>query len=63
MRLKLNGKEKKILKLKHVISDKNAYVKNLLKKYNECSKTLEQTQVNCGKWSESSKGFQMLLSK
>ncbi|KAD3066358.1 hypothetical protein E3N88_34238 [Mikania micrantha] len=59
----LNEKESEIYKLKCLLSDEKARVEVMLVKHNDLKQTLAATQVNCEKWVESCKGFEMLLSK
>ncbi|KAD2805405.1 hypothetical protein E3N88_38782 [Mikania micrantha] len=59
----LNEKESEIYKLKCLVSDEKARVEVMLVKHNDLKQTLAATQVNCEKWVESCKGFEMLLSK
>ncbi|KAD3640040.1 hypothetical protein E3N88_29263 [Mikania micrantha] len=59
----LNDKESEIYKLKCFLSDEKARVEVMLVKHNDLKQTLAATQVNCEKWVESCKGFEMLLNK
>ncbi|KAD3640186.1 hypothetical protein E3N88_29409 [Mikania micrantha] len=59
----LNEKESEIYKLKCLLSEEKARVEVMLVKHNDLKQTLAATQVNCEKWVESCKGFEMLLSK
>ncbi|KAD0053224.1 hypothetical protein E3N88_44863 [Mikania micrantha] len=59
----LNEKESEIYKLKCLLSDEKARVEVMLVKHNDLKQTLAATQINCEKWVESCKGFEMLLCK
>ncbi|KAD5318172.1 hypothetical protein E3N88_18118 [Mikania micrantha] len=59
----LNEKESEIYKLKCQLSDEKARVEVMLVKHNDLKQTLAATQVECEKWVESCKGFEMLLNK
>ncbi|KAD4584957.1 hypothetical protein E3N88_22558 [Mikania micrantha] len=59
----LNEKESEIYKLKCQLSDEKARVEVMLVKHNDLKQTLATTQVECEKWVESCKGFEMLLNK
>ncbi|KAD2392703.1 hypothetical protein E3N88_39680 [Mikania micrantha] len=59
----LNEKESEIYKLKCQLSDEKARVEVMLVKHNDLKQTFAATQVECEKWVESCKGFEMLLNK
>ncbi|KAD3337079.1 hypothetical protein E3N88_32599 [Mikania micrantha] len=59
----LNEKESEIYKLKCQLSDEKARVEVMLVKHNDLKQTLATTQIECEKWVESCKGFEMLLNK
>ncbi|KAD4180333.1 hypothetical protein E3N88_28924 [Mikania micrantha] len=59
----LNEKESEIYKLKCQLSDEKARVEVMLVKHNDLKQTLAATQVECAKWVESCKGFELLLNK
>ncbi|KAD4584712.1 hypothetical protein E3N88_22313 [Mikania micrantha] len=59
----LNEKESEIYKLKCQLSDEKARVEVMLVKHNDLKQTLAATQVECEKWVESCKGFELLLNK
>jgi len=60
---KLKSRETEISKLKTELLDTKAQHDLLKDKYLACKSKLDDTQVNCEKWVESCKGYQMLLSK
>ncbi|KAD7117276.1 hypothetical protein E3N88_04544 [Mikania micrantha] len=59
----LNEKESEIYKLKCQLSDEKARVEVMFVKHNDLKQTLAATQVECAKWVESCKGFELLLNK
>ncbi|KAD7477200.1 hypothetical protein E3N88_00336 [Mikania micrantha] len=59
----LNEKESDIYKLKCLLSDEKARVEVMLVKHNDLKQTLAATQVECARWVESCKGFELLLNK
>ncbi|KAD5802460.1 hypothetical protein E3N88_13820 [Mikania micrantha] len=59
----LTEKESEIYKLKCQLSDEKARVEVMLVKHNDLKQTLAATQVECAKWVESCKGFELLLNK
>ena len=63
LKLKLSEKESEISSLKHEASIVKDQLQTMITKYQGCKKELESTQVECQRWVESSKGFEMILNQ
>src|ERR1043165_7225273 len=63
LKSKLTEKESEISSLKHETTITKNQLQTMMTKYHSCKKELMSTQVECEKWVESCKGFEMLLNK
>lgn len=63
LKSKITEKESEISSLKHEASITKDQLQTMITKYHSCKKKLESTQVECQKWVESSKGFEMIVNQ
>ena len=63
LKTNLTEKESEISSLKHEATITKDQLQTMITKYQSCKSELESTQVECEKWVESCRGFEMLLNK